>query len=100
MPETPKCCFGLVRGPILSLRGNFYDSGDPSVPTGCGECSDPMPECQEGEALTVHRNTTELCCPLYQCGESPLGSVRAMCEEAVALGKTLALGVSRYTVWV
>lgn len=69
IPGTPKCCFGLVRCPAPSER-NFNDRGDPFIPTGCGECPDPIPECQEGEALTVHKNTTELCCPLYQCGES------------------------------
>lgn len=50
-----------------------------------------MPECQEGEVLTVHRNSTELCCPLYQCGESQRGLSEGVCGEAVALG------VSGYT---
>lgn len=44
----------------------------PLPSSACGDCPDPIPECQEGEALTVDRNTTELCCPLYQCGESQL----------------------------
>uniref|UniRef100_UPI00398F3BBE otogelin n=1 Tax=Pristiophorus japonicus TaxID=55135 RepID=UPI00398F3BBE len=33
----------------------------------CGACSDKIPNCQEGEVLTVDNNTTEMCCPAYQC---------------------------------
>ncbi|XP_051885648.1 otogelin-like [Pristis pectinata] len=33
----------------------------------CGACSDQIPTCQEGEILTVDNNTTEMCCPDYQC---------------------------------
>ncbi|XP_067849686.1 otogelin [Heptranchias perlo] len=33
----------------------------------CGACSDKIPTCQEGEVLTVNNNTTEMCCPAYQC---------------------------------
>ncbi|NWS52470.1 OTOG protein, partial [Chunga burmeisteri] len=33
----------------------------------CGACSDQIPKCQEGEVLTVDGNTTERCCPTYQC---------------------------------
>lgn len=51
------------------MKGTACDSGGPSPRSACGDCPDPIPECQEGEALTVDRNTTELCCPLYQCGE-------------------------------
>lgn len=57
-------------------RGTACDSRGRPPLSGCDECPDPIPECQEGEALTVDRNTTELCCPLYQCGESRLGRGR------------------------
>ncbi|XP_009981303.1 PREDICTED: otogelin, partial [Tauraco erythrolophus] len=33
----------------------------------CGACSDQIPKCQEGEVLVVDGNTTERCCPAYQC---------------------------------
>ncbi|XP_062919170.1 otogelin-like protein [Mobula hypostoma] len=33
----------------------------------CSACSDRIPTCQEGEILTVDNNTTEMCCPDYQC---------------------------------
>ncbi|XP_067901966.1 otogelin-like [Heterodontus francisci] len=33
----------------------------------CGACADKIPTCQEGEVLTVDNNTTEMCCPAYQC---------------------------------
>ncbi|NXF28498.1 OTOG protein, partial [Nyctibius bracteatus] len=33
----------------------------------CRACSDQIPKCQEGEVLIVDGNTTERCCPTYQC---------------------------------
>ncbi|KFZ64051.1 Otogelin, partial [Antrostomus carolinensis] len=33
----------------------------------CGACSDQIPKCEEGEVLIVDGNTTERCCPTYQC---------------------------------
>ncbi|XP_009584618.1 PREDICTED: otogelin [Fulmarus glacialis] len=35
----------------------------------CGACSDQIPKCQEGEVLIVDGNTTERCCPTYQCSK-------------------------------
>ncbi|KAM5248567.1 otogelin [Ctenodactylus gundi] len=49
------------------IAGRLGDSCCTSYFCACGDCPDPIPECQEGEALTVQRNTTDLCCPLYQC---------------------------------
>ncbi|KAK7929826.1 hypothetical protein WMY93_006221 [Mugilogobius chulae] len=54
----------------------------------CLSCSEAPPVCQEGEVLAVDFNTTDRCCPLYQCvcepqrcpqiscslGESPVSS--------------------------
>ncbi|GCB62718.1 hypothetical protein scyTo_0013104, partial [Scyliorhinus torazame] len=33
----------------------------------CGACADKIPNCQKGELLTIGNNTTEMCCPAYQC---------------------------------
>ncbi|XP_041052579.1 otogelin [Carcharodon carcharias] len=33
----------------------------------CGACAEKIPTCQKGEILTVDNNTTEMCCPAYQC---------------------------------
>ncbi|NXN80297.1 OTOG protein, partial [Bombycilla garrulus] len=33
----------------------------------CRACSDQIPKCQEGEVLIVDSNTTDRCCPTYQC---------------------------------
>ncbi|XP_047680134.1 otogelin isoform X6 [Prionailurus viverrinus] len=52
----------------ILIAGRLGDSCCTSYFCACGDCPDPIPECQEGEALTVDRNTTELCCPVYQCG--------------------------------
>lgn len=71
---TPVCHSWILGPPphIPGGGGTTCDSCGPSPPSACGDCPDPIPECQEGEALTVDRNTTELCCPVYQCGESQL----------------------------
>lgn len=58
--------------------------------------------------LSVRKERHSLCTGTPRSSAAPCisvvspswGSVRALCEEAVALGETLALGVSRYTVWV
>ncbi|XP_070282762.1 otogelin [Myotis yumanensis] len=51
----------------------------------CGDCPDPIPECQEGEALTVDSNTTELCCPLYQCVCENFRCPQVQCGMGTAL---------------
>uniref|UniRef100_H3B6M4 Otogelin n=1 Tax=Latimeria chalumnae TaxID=7897 RepID=H3B6M4_LATCH len=33
----------------------------------CAACSDNIPKCQDGEILIVDGNTTDRCCPGYQC---------------------------------
>ncbi|XP_034019438.1 otogelin [Thalassophryne amazonica] len=33
----------------------------------CSSCSEAPPLCQDGEVLTVEGNTTERCCPTFQC---------------------------------
>ncbi|CAH7332136.1 Otogl [Phodopus roborovskii] len=43
--------------------------GDPCCfyPFFCETCTEPTPQCTDGEFLTVDLNTTHLCCPQYYC---------------------------------
>ncbi|KAL1007586.1 hypothetical protein UPYG_G00088760 [Umbra pygmaea] len=54
----------------------------------CGACSDPRPLCQDGEVLTVEANSTERCCPIYQC----------VCEPYRCAAITCPLGMSAVPV--
>ncbi|XP_031704638.1 LOW QUALITY PROTEIN: otogelin-like [Anarrhichthys ocellatus] len=36
----------------------------------CSSCPETPPLCQDGEVLTVDGNTTDRCCPAYQCGQT------------------------------
>ncbi|CAM4585048.1 unnamed protein product [Caretta caretta] len=55
----------------------------------CGVCSDQIPKCQEGEVLTVDGNTTDRCCPAYQC----------VCETYRCHEFDCAVGMSLVEVW-
>uniref|UniRef100_A0A8B9MEX8 Otogelin n=1 Tax=Accipiter nisus TaxID=211598 RepID=A0A8B9MEX8_9AVES len=55
----------------------------------CRACSDQIPKCQEGEVLTVDTNTTERCCPTYQC----------ICEIHRCPEFKCMLGMSLVEVW-
>ncbi|XP_074853854.1 otogelin [Carettochelys insculpta] len=55
----------------------------------CGVCSDQIPKCQEGEVLTVDGNTTDRCCPAYQC----------VCETYRCHEFQCAVGMSLVEVW-
>ncbi|XP_061855721.1 otogelin [Colius striatus] len=55
----------------------------------CGACSDQIPKCQEGEILIVDGNTTERCCPTYQC----------ICEIHRCPEFKCMLGMSLVEVW-
>uniref|UniRef100_A0A452ISK9 Otogelin n=1 Tax=Gopherus agassizii TaxID=38772 RepID=A0A452ISK9_9SAUR len=55
----------------------------------CGVCSDQIPKCQEGEVLTVDGNTTDRCCPAYQC----------VCETYRCHEFQCAIGMSLVEVW-
>ncbi|NWY15459.1 OTOG protein, partial [Aphelocoma coerulescens] len=55
----------------------------------CGACSDQIPKCQEGEVLIVDGNTTDRCCPTYQC----------MCEVHRCPEFKCMLGMSLVEVW-
>ncbi|XP_032751926.1 otogelin [Rattus rattus] len=82
--QVPTC-----RQDQVLIEGRLGDSCCTSYFCGCGECPGAMPECQEGEALTVHRNTTELCCPLYQC----------VCENFRCPQIQCGMGTSLVEVW-
>ncbi|KAM6158513.1 otogelin [Rhynchocyon petersi] len=73
----------------ILIAGRLGESCCTSYFCACGDCPDPIPECQEGEALTVDRNTTELCCPLYQC----------VCENFRCPQVQCGLGTSLVEVW-
>ncbi|NXG09952.1 OTOG protein, partial [Sakesphorus luctuosus] len=55
----------------------------------CGACSDQIPRCQEGEVLIVDGNTTDRCCPTYQC----------ICEIHRCPEFRCMLGMSLVEVW-
>ncbi|XP_009875122.1 PREDICTED: otogelin, partial [Apaloderma vittatum] len=55
----------------------------------CEGCSDQIPKCQEGEVLIVDGNTTEKCCPTYQC----------ICEIHRCPEFKCMLGMSLVEVW-
>ncbi|NXN54463.1 OTOG protein, partial [Rynchops niger] len=55
----------------------------------CRACSDQIPKCQEGEVLIVDGNTTERCCPTYQC----------ICEIHRCPEFKCMLGMSLVEVW-
>ncbi|XP_005366808.1 otogelin [Microtus ochrogaster] len=82
--QVPAC-----REDQILIAGRLGDSCCTSYFCSCGECLDPIPECQEGEVLTVHRNTTELCCPLYQC----------VCESFRCPQVQCGMGTSLVEVW-
>ncbi|KAI4580846.1 hypothetical protein MJG53_010388 [Ovis ammon polii x Ovis aries] len=78
--QAPSC-----RQDQILIAGRLGDSCCTSYLCACGDCPDPIPECQEGEALTVDRNTTELCCPLYQCVCESFRCPHVQCGMGTAL---------------
>ncbi|XP_067105524.1 otogelin [Osmerus mordax] len=50
----------------------------------CGACTEIIPECQDGEVLTVDANSTDRCCPIYHC----------VCEPYRCPDTTCPLGMS------
>uniref|UniRef100_A0A6Q2ZQM3 Otogelin n=1 Tax=Esox lucius TaxID=8010 RepID=A0A6Q2ZQM3_ESOLU len=45
----------------------------------CAACSDVVPECQNGEVLTVDFNSTDRCCPIYHCVCEPYRCAEITC---------------------
>ncbi|OWK17803.1 OTOG [Cervus elaphus hippelaphus] len=78
--QVPSC-----RQDQILIAGRLGDLCCISYFCACGDCPDPIPECQEGEALTVDRNTTELCCPLYQCVCESFRCPHVQCGMGTAL---------------
>eukprot|EP00069_Balaena_mysticetus_P000779 bmy_03611T0 len=105
LPTEDPCCLGTVcecdpdlceaelvpscRQDQTLIVGRLGDSCCTFYFCACGDCPDPIPECQEGEALTVDRNTTELCCPLYQC----------VCESFRCPHMQCGMGTALVEVW-
>uniref|UniRef100_UPI001EAF34B2 otogelin-like n=1 Tax=Oncorhynchus gorbuscha TaxID=8017 RepID=UPI001EAF34B2 len=54
----------------------------------CGSCLEVVPNCQDGEVLTVDANSTDLCCPVYHC----------VCEPYRCPELSCPLGMSAVTV--
>uniref|UniRef100_A0AAZ3SXK3 Otogelin n=1 Tax=Oncorhynchus tshawytscha TaxID=74940 RepID=A0AAZ3SXK3_ONCTS len=54
----------------------------------CGSCLEVVPNCQDGEVLTVDANSTDLCCPVYHC----------VCEPYRCAELSCPLGMSAVTV--
>uniref|UniRef100_A0A8C7GE24 Otogelin n=1 Tax=Oncorhynchus kisutch TaxID=8019 RepID=A0A8C7GE24_ONCKI len=54
----------------------------------CGSCLEMVPNCQDGEVLTVDANSTDLCCPVYHC----------VCEPYRCAELSCPLGMSAVTV--
>ncbi|EPQ18362.1 Otogelin [Myotis brandtii] len=100
-PTEDPCCLGAVcecdpdqceaevipscRQDQILIAGRLGDSCCTYYFCTCGDCPDPIPECQEGEALTVDSNTTELCCPLYQCVCENFRCPQVQCGMGTAL---------------
>lgn len=97
IPETPKLCFGLVRGSTSSLRGTYMTVVIVLSPQAVVSVQIPcLSVRKEKHSLCtgIRRSSAALC---ISAVSPSWGSVGVMCEEA--LGETLALGVSGYTVW-
>ncbi|XP_072277685.1 LOW QUALITY PROTEIN: otogelin [Pyxicephalus adspersus] len=56
---------------------------------GCNICVQDVPTCQEGEILTIIKNSTHRCCPTYQC----------VCDRARCPDATCDLGMSAMEMW-
>ncbi|KAL4622712.1 otogelin [Arapaima gigas] len=51
----------------------------------CGACTDVIPECQEGEVLTVDANSTDRCCPVYHCVCEPYRCAKFTCPLGMSV---------------
>ncbi|KAJ7344409.1 hypothetical protein JRQ81_000359, partial [Phrynocephalus forsythii] len=83
MEEIPNC-----RADQTLIAAHVEGTCCVSYICACGICSDQIPECQEGEVLTVDGNTTDRCCPAYQ-----------FCEIYRCPQFKCVLGMSLVEVW-
>ncbi|XP_067347301.1 otogelin [Channa argus] len=51
----------------------------------CSSCPAMLPLCQDGEVLTVDSNTTDRCCPTYQCVCEPYRCPQVSCPLAMSV---------------
>ncbi|XP_061590678.1 otogelin [Cololabis saira] len=51
----------------------------------CSSCSESPPLCQDGEVLTVDGNTTDRCCPAYQCVCEPYRCPQLSCPVGMSV---------------
>ncbi|KAL7833860.1 hypothetical protein AOLI_G00288200 [Acnodon oligacanthus] len=55
----------------------------------CDICSEAVPECENGELLTVDTNSTERCCPVYHCFCEPSRCSVTVCPVGMAAISTV-----------
>uniref|UniRef100_A0A803T821 Otogelin n=1 Tax=Anolis carolinensis TaxID=28377 RepID=A0A803T821_ANOCA len=84
MEEIPNC-----RADQTLIAAHVEGTCCVSYICACGICSDQLPVCQEGEVLIVDGNTTDRCCPAYQC----------ICETYRCPEFKCVLGMSLVEVW-
>ncbi|XP_038123894.1 otogelin [Cyprinodon tularosa] len=51
----------------------------------CSSCSETPPFCQEGEVLSVDSNSTDRCCPSYQCVCEPYRCPQLSCPYGMSV---------------
>ncbi|XP_041843884.1 otogelin [Melanotaenia boesemani] len=51
----------------------------------CSSCMEAAPLCQDGEVLTVDSNTTDRCCPTYQCVCEPYRCPQLSCPVGMSV---------------
>ncbi|XP_044212195.1 otogelin [Thunnus albacares] len=51
----------------------------------CSSCPETPPLCQDGEVLTVDSNTTDRCCPNYQCVCEPYRCAQLSCPVGMSV---------------
>uniref|UniRef100_A0A672GQ44 Otogelin n=1 Tax=Salarias fasciatus TaxID=181472 RepID=A0A672GQ44_SALFA len=54
----------------------------------CNPCMETPPVCQDGEVLTVDSNTTDRCCPAYQCVCEPYRCPQISCPMGMSVVST------------
>uniref|UniRef100_A0AAQ6IID4 Otogelin n=1 Tax=Anabas testudineus TaxID=64144 RepID=A0AAQ6IID4_ANATE len=54
-------------------------------PAVCSSCQEKPPLCQDGEVLTVDSNTTDRCCPTYQCVCEPYRCPQVSCPVGMSV---------------
>uniref|UniRef100_A0A3Q2T3Y8 Otogelin n=1 Tax=Fundulus heteroclitus TaxID=8078 RepID=A0A3Q2T3Y8_FUNHE len=51
----------------------------------CSSCVEPPPSCQDGEVLSVDSNSTDRCCPSYQCVCEPYRCPQLSCPVGMSV---------------